>query len=206
MGGNIAVHMATRAVLLPADCWPIGHVRWRASTAHTALLVSISLRCDPCQQYSPLIYKQAAEDIRILAENARNHSGLSHKVRQILVEGSSQGRFYSLEEVADRLHLSVRTLTRRLHDESASFRDIQCESRLELAKQQLRHSRLPVKAICSNAGFTNLSAFSRAFRKYSQVSPSEYRESHSDIVANVAAHALKAEAENLAPAFIANPH
>lgn len=127
-------------------------------------------------EHIPLLYRQALEGARRLLENARRHDSLAHKVRQLLVEGSTRNRFYSLEEVAARLQLSMRTLTRRLHEEAASFRDLQCEARLELAKQQLRHSRLPVKTICGNAGFTNLSAFSRAFRKYTRQTPSEYRE------------------------------
>lgn len=134
---------------------------------------ALSIRND---EHIPLLYQQALEGARRLIENARNHDSLSHKIRQMLIEGSIRNRFYSLDEVADRLHLSVRTLARRLHDEDASFRDLQGEARLELAKQQLRHSRLPIKTICGNAGFTNLSAFSRAFRKYAQQTPSEYRE------------------------------
>jgi AraC-like DNA-binding protein len=134
---------------------------------------ALSLRND---EHIPLLYQQALEGARRLIENARNHDSLSHKVRQLLIDGSARNSFHSLEELANHLHLSVRTLTRRLHEENASFRELQREARLELAKQQLRHSRLPIKTICANSGFTNISAFSRAFRNYTHQSPSEYRE------------------------------
>lgn len=126
--------------------------------------------------YSPLTYQKSRDEAALLAENARNCTLLSSRLRYILVEGSHCSRFYQLDEVADRLNLSVRTLTRRLHDEGTSFREIQCEARLEMAKRQLRESVVPIKVVSANAGFSNLSAFSRAFRKYAGVTPSEYRE------------------------------
>lgn len=126
--------------------------------------------------YSPLLYQQSREECIRLLEIARDHSRVSTRVRHILVEGSMASRFHSLDEVAERMHLSVRTLTRRLREEAVNFRDLQCEARLELAKTQLRKSSLPVKVISSNAGFSNLSAFSRAFRKYAGLTPSQYRE------------------------------
>ena len=101
---------------------------------------------------------------------------IGHRVRMLLVEGARQSRFYNLDQVEEKLHMSTRTLTRRLHDDGTSFRDLQCEVRLEQAKRQLQETRLPIKTICSNAGFTNVSAFSRAFRKYTSFSPSDYRQ------------------------------
>ena len=127
------------------------------------------------EAYTPLLYQQALEECRQLQDNYRRFDRLSHRVRGLLVKASEQNRFYSLDQVARLLNLSVRTLTRRLSEESASFRDIQCQVRLELAKRQLQYTRLPIKAICSNAGFTNVSAFSRAFRKYTRLTPTDFR-------------------------------
>lgn len=129
------------------------------------------------ENYSPLPYIRALEDCEGLRENFRRHERVSHQVRQLLVEGSKNNRFYTLDQVADRLCMSVRTLTRRLGNEHASFRDLLSQVRLELAKKQLQNTELPIKTICSNAGFTNVSAFSRAFRKYMKVSPTDFRQS-----------------------------
>lgn len=141
---------------------------------------SLAIRND---EHMPLLYRQAHEGARLLVENARHQNSLVHAVRRLLLEDVSRGRFHSQEEMAERLNLSSRTLARRLREEDASFRDLQGEARLELAKQQLRQTGLPVKTICSNAGFTNLSAFSRAFRKYTQQTPSAYRQQGDGIVA-----------------------
>ena len=44
-----------------------------------------------------------------------------------------------------------------------------------LARHQLRNTTLPVKVVAVNAGFTSLSAFSRAFSQLTGKTPSEYR-------------------------------
>lgn len=128
------------------------------------------------ENYSPLPYLRALEDCATLRENFERHKRISHQVRQLLVLGSKQNHFYSLDQVADQLHMSVRTLTRRLSEEQVSFRELLGQVRLDLAKKQLQNTKLPIKTICSNAGFTNMSAFSRAFRKYTNISPSSYRQ------------------------------
>ena len=128
------------------------------------------------ERYTPLLYQRALEECGQLEENFRHYDCIGHRVRMLLVEGARRSRFYNLDQVAEKLHMSTRTLTRRLRDDGTSFRDLQCEVRLEQAKRQLQETRLPIKTICSNAGFTNVSAFSRAFRKYTSFSPSDYRQ------------------------------
>lgn len=146
------------------------------NSKETCLILSREIMQRQNEGYSPLLYQQSREECARLREIARNYSQVSTRVRHILMEGSIASNFYSLDEVADRMHLSVRTLTRRLREESVSFRELQSEARLELAKTQLRESSLPVKVISANAGFSNLSAFSRAFRQYAGLPPSEYRD------------------------------
>lgn len=152
----------------------------RFNSKETCLIFSRAILEKDNGGYSPLLYKQSRDQCGRLLEIARDHSRVSTRVRHVLVEGSMAARFYSLDEVAEKMHLSIRTLTRRLKEESVNFRDLQCEARLELAKTQLRQSNLPVKIISSNAGFSNLSAFSRAFKKYEGLTPSDYREQHTD--------------------------
>ena len=125
--------------------------------------------------YTPLLHQRALEECRQLEENLRQFDCIRHQVRRLLTEAARNNRFYNLDQVAEHLHMSSRTLTRRLQREGTSFRDLQCEVRLELAKQLLQQTRLPIKTICGNAGFTNMSAFSRAFRKYTRLTPSAFR-------------------------------
>lgn len=79
-------------------------------------------------------------------------------------------------EVAARLHLSERTLTRRLEDEGASFRAIKDALRRDLALSRLSRSDEPVARIAADLGYADSSAFYRACRAWTGKGPTEYRQ------------------------------
>ena len=81
----------------------------------------------------------------------------------------------SLDEAADRLHMSPRTLHRRLEEEGTSFRAIKDGLRRDLAISQLSHSDKSVLDIALDLGFAEASAFHRAFKKWTGARPGEYR-------------------------------
>ena len=93
-------------------------------------------------------------------------------IREVLPSGG-----VSDETVARRLNLSTRTLQRRLQNEGSSFKALLTEVRSELADQYLRDGRHSLSEIAFLLGFSELSAFSRAFRRWRGVSPSQYRSS-----------------------------
>lgn len=80
-----------------------------------------------------------------------------------------------IDEVARALHLSVRTLGRRLDSEGTSFQAIKDELRRELAIEHLTRSRAPVAAIAAELGYGDPNSFYRAFRSWSGVTPGAYR-------------------------------
>ena len=125
---------------------------------------------------SPLVFRQAIRDCQALQEKLISLSSLGTRTYQILLDCARSGTHLSLEEVADRLAMSTRTLIRRLQTEGSSFRDIQSDVRLGLAMEYLEGTDRPIKRIGHDAGFTSLSSFSRAFRKRTGLSPSEYRQ------------------------------
>lgn len=142
----------------------------------TALVFPAADLAIECENYAHLTYQKALDDCETLRENYKRRERVSQQVHQVLLDASRRNHFLTLDQVADRLHMSVRTLTRRLSEEQISFRELLSQVRLDLAKKQLQNTDLPIKTICTNAGFTNVSAFSRAFRKYMNVSPSSYRQ------------------------------
>jgi AraC-like DNA-binding protein len=81
----------------------------------------------------------------------------------------------SLEYVADRLHLSSRTLHRRLHGEGSSFRAIKDAVRRDIALSKIEKKRQPIGQIASDLGYSESSAFFRAFRKWTGKAPTKYR-------------------------------
>jgi AraC-like DNA-binding protein len=67
------------------------------------------------------------------------------------------------------------TLRRRLRSEGQSFASIKEEIRSTLAQSLLRESDLSVADIACEVGFTEPSAFHRAFRKWTGASPAAFR-------------------------------
>jgi len=79
--------------------------------------------------------------------------------------------------VAHRLHLSSRTLQRRLGALGTSFSGLLDETRRELTLQLLRDRSKSLTEIAFSTGFSSLSAFSTAVRQWTGESPSRFRES-----------------------------
>ena len=82
----------------------------------------------------------------------------------------------TLEQIAPRLHMSPRTLHRRLDDEGTSFRRILTEVRRELAARHLTERQLAISEIAFLLGFSEPSAFHRAFKRWTGHAPLAYRE------------------------------
>lgn len=81
----------------------------------------------------------------------------------------------SLEQAAQELHLSSRTLHRRLHEEGSSFRAVKDALRRDMALSKIEKKHQPVGRIATDLGYSEASAFFRAFRKWTGEAPSRYR-------------------------------
>jgi AraC-like DNA-binding protein len=85
------------------------------------------------------------------------------------------GEQVSMDKTAQRLELGVATLRRRLEDEGTTFSEILDTLRKELAEHHLSERALAIGEIAFLLGFSDVRAFGRAFKRWSQVAPSEYR-------------------------------
>ena len=81
----------------------------------------------------------------------------------------------SVDRVARELGMSRQTLYRRLKAEEVTFEEILDAKRRQLAIRYLGHDRSSVKAAAYKLGFSDPSAFSRAFKRWTGVNPSEFR-------------------------------
>lgn len=95
-------------------------------------------------------------------------------VRQLLIQ--SAGDFLDIAQVAERLHISERTLRRRLEAESTSFRSIVEEVRDLLAREYLTATELTVADIAHLLDYSETVNFRRAFVRWNRLTPSEYRQ------------------------------
>jgi len=98
---------------------------------------------------------------------------MADRVRKNLLQLNSNRR--NAEEVAKRLHISARHLRRMLHEEGSSFQEVLDEVRYALAKNYLTQTQLSIDQVAPLMGYSETSNFRRAFKKWSGVSPTEYR-------------------------------
>jgi AraC-like DNA-binding protein len=94
-------------------------------------------------------------------------------VREYL--GASLKDAPGIDEVAAALHLSARSLHRRLAEEHTSFRKIRDRLRHDQALQRLENTKQGVAEIAEALGYSEPSAFFRAFVGWTGVSPTQYR-------------------------------
>ncbi|MBA8928315.1 AraC-like DNA-binding protein [Kutzneria viridogrisea] len=97
---------------------------------------------------------------------------ISARVRHALARGLRRG-VPSLEQVATRLAMSVATLRRRLSEDGVSFRALREEVLREEAVASLREGREPVHELARRLGFSESSAFRRAFKRWTGLSPGQ---------------------------------
>lgn len=104
----------------------------------------------------------------------RARIGTAALVRQYLSIAPG-GTLPALDQVARQLHTSERTLKRRLQEEGTSFREILRVTLRERAVELLRNRQLKLADIAESLGFSDLSSFSQACKRWYGMPPSKLR-------------------------------
>lgn len=110
--------------------------------------------------------------IRYLAE--LNQADIVHRTQATLIGLLPSGHI-SNEKLARALCMSVRSLQRKLQQARTTFRKVLDQTREDLAKQYIRDNNLDLTEIAFLLGFSEHSAFSRAFKRWTGQTPSARR-------------------------------
>ncbi|MBM6595258.1 AraC family transcriptional regulator [Microvirga pudoricolor] len=101
-------------------------------------------------------------------------SVLSDDIRRLL-RSRLTSQHCSADEIADLLAMHRRTLSRRLKGSGMGYRAITNEMRFEIARQLLQDTEVPLGQIAAALGYSEASAFTRAFRRWSGQTPTAWR-------------------------------
>ena len=98
------------------------------------------------------------------------------KVRQLLIDFLPSGNSHQ-NRVAQSLHRSASTLQRQLQSEGTNFREVLRDTRRSLSQEYLRDSKYSHAQIAYLLGFSDQSNFSRAFKRWTGVTPRNFQTS-----------------------------
>lgn len=91
------------------------------------------------------------------------------------VRGALQSHTCSVERCAKKLGMSVRTLQTQLQDAGLKFSDIVQQQRVELARTWLVDEQLTLDEVAARLGYAEQCSFGRAFKRWTQLTPKQYR-------------------------------
>jgi len=120
-----------------------------------------------------LLFEERFDPSEVIPYHGTFSNGLRHMLRTRLMKEDC-----SAKRIAGLLSMNRRTLNRRLHGEGTSFTIVVNEVRFEIARQLLADSEVTFNQVAAALGFSEPSAFTRAFRRWSGQSPTEWRAEH----------------------------
>lgn len=139
----------------------------------TELIVSKDVLYQPLKMADKATASMAEAQCSDLLTRFGAREVLIVKVRRIIL--MKPGIFPSVDEVADQLAISTRTLGRSLRDIGTSYQKILDDIRKEISIEYLCSSQLPVEEIAALTGYSDPSNFRKAFRRWTGRTPSSYR-------------------------------
>lgn len=177
VGRRLAVREATFAYPAPphaADYGALFGVPPVFDAGRTALAVDPgALELPVAQDEASLrrFLRRAPADLLVRPEDAPS---TAQRVRRML-DRADPGEEATVDAVAARLLVSGPTLRRRLAEEGTSFQALKDAVRRDRAIALLSRGDLPVEEVAARLGFSEASAFSRAFRRWTGAPPGAYR-------------------------------
>jgi AraC-like DNA-binding protein len=113
----------------------------------------------------------------ILATHTGNSSDLRHQVENIIMKCLSRDEA-KIQTVARELGMSGRTLARRLSELGTTFAEVSDDLRHDLAVTYLRERSLTPSQVAFLLGYSELSGFIHAFKRWTGMTPGEWRTKH----------------------------
>jgi AraC-like DNA-binding protein len=116
-----------------------------------------------------LLQRHAADQLARIPTNARLSQRVRACIRSMLPLGA-----LSADAVAAQFSMSNRTLRRRLQEESTNYQEILDDVRAEMARHYLTEEKQGIDEVAFLLGFSDQSAFTKAFRRWTGKTPADF--------------------------------
>jgi AraC-like DNA-binding protein len=141
------------------------------------------------QEIATIVFPARDLDLPVAGADPMLRGLLEERIRQMKGGSGSQftddirrllrtrltGNRCSANDIAHLMAMHRRTLSRRLKGGGVGYRSIANEVRFEIARQLLEDTEVPLGQIAAALGYSEASAFTRAFRRWSGQTPSDWR-------------------------------
>lgn len=169
------VELPSRKPAVPAEAFFDAPIRFGA--ASPGIVFSSGLLSSPVMRQERDVDELVARSPRDLLVTPRYTIALSERVRRILEPGLTTGAWPSADAIARQLAMSPETVRRKLADEGTSVRQLTGDLRRDAAVTSLVRGGESTAELAARLGFSEVSAFSRAFRRWTGSTPGTYRKS-----------------------------
>lgn len=160
----------------PADCslyeQALG-IRPQFGATENRIVIASDFFDLPLPGANPGVAQHCEAQCRALLARRQERDGLAGRLRDRLL--STPGRLPDMEQLAGELHMTSRTLRRRLREEGSSYRALLEEVRQALAEELLATGAIRLEEIAERLGYGEVSNFIHAFKRWKGVPPGRFR-------------------------------
>ena len=143
--------------------------------SRTAILFPAVLLRRPLPSANPAVFQLLKDEADRLLANLGESASLADQVEQYLYVALQQGK-PGIVQVAEHFGMNERTLRRRLEGHDTSYSELLVQVQMKEAKRLLANPAIPIDTISERLSFSEVSAFHRAFKRWTGLTPGEYRE------------------------------
>jgi len=148
------------------------------SATRAAVVFPSHWLAQPVPGADPFIYRLLKREVG--SELEHTNPLICRDLRRVIVARLHDGHC-SRREVAQVLGLHERTLCRQLKSAGTTFQSLLDEVRSELAQQLLGNTQAPITQIAQQLGFRSSTVMARSFRRWTGMSPRQYRSGHRQV-------------------------
>lgn len=167
----------------PADCSEhhriLGpNIYWQQAVA--SAVFDHALLDSPLPQSNPALRAalETQAQKQLLARGGSHYDPLLQQVQGFIAKNLADGTL-DIEQLATELNTSTRALQRKLSDLDSSFSQVLDQTRQDLAINYMHQAHISLTEIAFLLGFSEQSAFNRAFKRWTGLAPSKYRKQKS---------------------------
>ena len=149
----------------------------RFSQSRPMMMIPLSELSMPFQQGDQTLQKLLLQQAEALLEKLPNSTHIDQRLQHAILTGLQKNQ-YQIEHIARQLNFSVRQLQRYLQQQGTTYQQRMQEVRRILAEQYLKDPHLSLQEIALLLSYSEQSAFQRAFKHWTQVTPQQWRIQH----------------------------